>query len=376
MLCDRLNIDLEDLKINKEQPEIQHFLRKTYLDIIDKKDANIIKKKLNKSKNVVGKLVNPTTICFFDLIKLHSHLYQRNQQLALTKLNELNNKLEYMTTELKFYYFKGRGLYEYLYGSLDKSLSFYKRAKFFLERIEGEEADLYFQLSLVYSRLMDIDKAISSAQKSLDLFSRELNLQRIVDCNMLIGINYNKQGDYELAEKQFQKILPLLDAENEIRYKGKIYHNLGNVYALKREFNKSIEYLEKAIHLKRNPEERIKTSYLLAYAHKSKGNTVKALQIIKENISLALENDNHIYYCKFKIMEHLTNSDSDLHSLIQFIEKEALQGFQKYNSVLYTEALLMLAKLNKKVRHYKESAHYFEQYIERDNRQMTKELLH
>lgn len=92
-----------------------------------------------------------------------------------------------------------------------------------------------------------------------------------------LGDSYYKQGKYDDAAKKFEEIAETTKATKD---KAKAYHNLGNTWLQKKDYQKSIDAYKNA--LKNNPADE-DTRYNLAYAQKKLEEQNKKNQQNKDN---------------------------------------------------------------------------------------------
>ncbi|MCP3029623.1 helix-turn-helix domain-containing protein [Halobacillus sp. A5] len=376
-ICKKLDLEPLGLKGDNNQGLI-NLMKDVYYGIVDRINLHEISCRLGEIQEKIKDKIDPNLQIGYKLILAQYFLYQRDERKAMEKLDEAKQNLSYLSKEFRFWFFNSYGLYQYLFGSPLDSLNSYKKAKEIMNEIDLEQAqaNINYQLGLVNAQLMNINDSIFYTKKALDIYNNQLHFQRILDCNILIGINYNRIEKHSLAEKQFLKLLTISAPINDQKYLGKIYHNLGYTYSLKREYDLATQYLKKALEHKKSPKERLSSMYVLAYVFKKNNQLELQLEYIKKGIKLSEEENNYAFYYKFKIMKLLSLENQETKSLFKTLEKEALPYYQKYNPSLYQELNLLLATLYKKNMLYKKSTHYYERYLESTNENSIKEFLY
>lgn len=130
--------------------------------------------------------------------------------------------------------------------------------------IDPENPEIHNNLALVYQELEKYDLSLKHFQRALHLDPKFLEAMN----NM--GVLYVQLGEWDLALHCFKK------AAEDIRYKTPqfAYHNIGSVYFHKGQFQKAIEYYQRAI--------RLAPTYMDAY--RSLASAYEALDRMEEAI--------------------------------------------------------------------------------------------
>lgn len=87
-----------------------------------------------------------------------------------------------------------------------------------------------------------------------------------------LGYIYERQGKYELAEKEYKKAIKK-DRKNWLAY-----YNLGNIYAKREKWDIAEEFYLKALEFSKDPD----LLNNLAYVLNKKGEHCEALKLVKE----------------------------------------------------------------------------------------------
>jgi HTH-type transcriptional regulator, quorum sensing regulator NprR len=374
LLCERLNLEQSELE-EVDEEEVTDLLKRTYKAIVNRDNLSVIEQMIKSLAKYIIKIKNPQINVGYYLIELHYYLYKRDKKNALIKMELIKDNKRYMNRKLEIWYYKAFGLYEYLFGSIGDSLNYYREAERIMLSANKEDVDLYYQMGLVYAKLMKIEDSLEFIMKALKIYNIKLNLKRIVDCNMMIGINYNRIGKYDSAVNQFLNIVALPEGSIDKLTLRKVYHNLGYSYCLNGDTKNAVEYLNKSLAIGERSKQ-ISTLYVLAYVKKKESNINEALKIINEGIKYSQIENNISYYYKFKIIEYYTADNIKIDNIIHIVEKEALPFFKKQNPFLFDELVLILANLYKEIRMYKKSTFYYEVYINSNFKNKTREFLH
>ncbi|WP_335870917.1 helix-turn-helix domain-containing protein [Bacillus sp. 2205SS5-2] len=373
LLCNRLDLNLNDLK-EGDSKSLKALIKEAYEEISRRNEIKIeilIDKLIKKNQN----LIDPEISIGYFIVLANYAIYKNNQIEAQNYLHKANNMKKYMTLEYEYWYHKSNGFFQYLFGSIENSKSNYEEAQQVLVEMKGEDANLYFQLGMVNSRLKKFEQSNKYIKIALVTFNQELNFKKIVECNLIIGINYSKVGNFNKAEEYFLKLIDNLNYSDNQKNLSRVYHNLGIVYSYKNELVKSLDFFGKSLDLKDKPAERANTIYLLAYTYKRYGDIDKAFYYMDKGIKITENIQSQLLY-KFQIMKLYSMEGSEI-QLIELVENTILPYYLETDPILSKECMLLLAELYQKINHYKSACKYFEKYLSTDNTMhIRKELLY
>jgi signal transduction histidine kinase len=127
--------------------------------------------------------------------------------------------------------------------------------------------------------------------KSLSyLLEAERNIEdadsiKIKNIYNIFGLTYTQLGNYQLAEKNFQKALKTSEQLNKITYKGIIYANLGKLFYKQNELEKALEYYRKGSKIEvegKNHNAAGRSFAAMAEIHLDKNEPEKAKQLLEK----------------------------------------------------------------------------------------------
>ena len=132
----------------------------------------------------------------------------------------------------------------------------YEQSRKYLETLKRYDlptkirAIIEFNILIILHHLNKRVHAIQHAEKALLLFFNNHLWEFIAETyNILLGI-YWKESDYDSALNYAYKTMEIVNTHNFLDVKSRLYHNLGVIYKSKKEYEKSIDYFQKAIKLK------------------------------------------------------------------------------------------------------------------------------
>jgi HTH-type transcriptional regulator, quorum sensing regulator NprR len=238
------------IKYDARQPsrtELKKMLTTWYLKIKERKyeEAEHLKEEITYE---ITKTEDPTILCLFNLFSARFYLLNKDLQKGEEFLLRVEKMDKLLSDESNYYQNSFWGLLEYLKGNLEDALKYYQKAEKYSSPANIIEPEFVYQLSIIYSRLGKNLKSILSAYRALTEFDKNTNYERSVDCHILIGINYCRIGDYNIAKDHLSKALNATSyLSNSDSIKSIIYHNMALIYSKKKDPAKALEILFKSM---------------------------------------------------------------------------------------------------------------------------------
>jgi HTH-type transcriptional regulator, quorum sensing regulator NprR len=182
---------------------------------------------------------------------------------------------------------------------------------------EAAKKNVLYNMSLCYKIIDEYDKSLENIHKLISICNIENEFDLyisavIVECNCYIS-----RHEPEKAIRKYEEVVSIFTDETH-RLLGFIYNNLGVAYSKLTEFNKSMEYLQKAINL-RNLIDRENVPYtLLAVGnlYMTQEDYSKALEVIHKAFAMdTTNNDKRFKLRAYEMLEKIYTSQNDLASL-------------------------------------------------------------
>ncbi|WP_188207652.1 helix-turn-helix domain-containing protein [Alkalibacillus aidingensis] len=283
--------------------------------------------------------------------------------LLMDQLNEAEKIFKYITNRsmvfkacapYSFYkfvgiYYRRKGLYNHAIEHLETA-----------EEILGDEEDpeLHLVMAQVYNRFNDILISNKHAQKAFKLFQDKLYYVRMIDCQVVLGVNYCLVGDYYSAENYFVK-LKEVDGEHLLdKTRANIHHHIGYIRFHMQRYDEAQKYFKKALDFNISESDFLNARYLLSYIHVLKKDHYLAKKHINHGLMIAKNINHQRYIVKFKVLKmQLEKRDGELldylqHKVLPFFENSGEEVELKHYYYLYGQLLYQ----NKR---YKKAAEYF-----------------
>ncbi|MFC0187227.1 helix-turn-helix domain-containing protein [Fictibacillus aquaticus] len=320
LLCNRLNLKYEELTPSLSTEAIVNSLKEWYEEIKFRNKDNSDHIYQQMQENMIG-IQDIEILALFHVMSSRHFMLTNEFERAQSHLETASTYLHYISGETKSYYYYFLGLYEYLNGSYDKALEYYLK-------VQGavNEPEYYYQLALIYTKLNKISMAITSTEKALVEFNKNILFYKVIDCYILLAVNYNRIHECETAKSYLQLALrgskSLKDADY---FKKVIYHNLGFVAQTEKKSDEAVDYFLQSIHESPEMQGRELTIYLLAKELLNMGKWEECGTWIHKGMSLLTEK-NSTYYL-LRELQYQVETEDDTEGYKAFIETEALPHF-------------------------------------------------
>lgn len=355
LICERLDINMTGINLEDDE-ELMEMLHRwhNYIQHNDRKGAEELFKKIQLTASLSSS--HPSQI-LFRLFLFRYRLFTNEMEQAQELFQGLQKMEGLLEREYCYYYFKFSGMFYLKLGQLEHAISSIKKAEEKYKRLHFKDPELFFYLSMIYSKKQELNRGIIYAQKALEMYQEILFYERITDCNLLLGIQYNNLGEFDIAEDYFKKLLPKNSNHIQARVLPKVYHNLGYIYYNRKNYEKALSYLQNSYHLKKIDSEKINTLYLIASCYFELDDRNKAKVNLKEGKRLATLCRNQKYTYKFYILEHQIHDALNDHDFITCLRDEILPYFeQSGEKAEYKDVVKLLGDIYFQNRQYKNAA--------------------
>ncbi|UQW97655.1 helix-turn-helix transcriptional regulator [Rummeliibacillus sp. G93] len=354
-LCRKLGITIEQLTQNID--EEQGLLLNNWLEQINKK--NFVDKQYNHLNVVFQDVESPFLLSRYYTILLRYFILIKDKQEAEITSQKVKSFENYITSETEYDYNFSLGLFEYNYGGLNTAYTYFLKGEQILERKGVKDSELLYYMALTLSRSNKISSSTIYAYRALELYNKDLNFIRTVDCSLLLGINFNLMEDYDKAEEFFQKVINISGFHEHIELaKGRAYHNLGNIYSKQGKPDLAIDMLCKSLQFKKHTNNKTNTVYLLAREYFAIGEIEKGTEWLTKGMDLVKETKDTYYQLKLKVLYSRVNEGNSP----QYFDllKKSITYFKDIDLSFTRECAELLAKLQANKFLYKEAYEYLQ----------------
>lgn len=359
LICRRLKIDLTQTNAeDDEKLEKMLYQWHRHIQHQDRKSADHLYREI---KPLISHSSNHQCEILFHLFLFRYHLFTSDLDKARTIFQELRQMEDLLNAEYSFYYYKFSGIFFLKTDKLDQSMTCMRKAEETYRTLHFNDPELFFYLSMIYSKKQELNRGIIYAQQALEMYQDMLFYERITDCHLLLGIQYNNLGEFDIAEDYLTKLLPKKTSHFQRSVLPKVYHNLGYIYFNRKNYHQALTYLEKALILKKNHAEKINTLFLIASSYHALNERNKALGLVQEGMELAERHRNQKYMYKFYILKQKINHTLFDETFIFNLKTNILSYFEESGEKSeYKDIVKLLGDIYFQKRQYKNAASIYQ----------------
>ncbi|MFC0272502.1 tetratricopeptide repeat protein [Metabacillus herbersteinensis] len=361
-LCERLKIQL----IEEEEITLMKSLFDWY-DNIAYRNLDAAKKQYKELQVSVKKSSDTSAFIYFVLFEFRYFLLIQEYVEAEELLGKIHLFRDIFEDKMTYYYEKFVGVFHYVNGKYNVALGHMKNAERFLTRHlsfeKWEEADLYYSISLCCSQLRKHSLGIQYANLALHINQSNYELNRCAECHMLLGINYQREEEYQRSSENYDLAMKVSELLNDLVLEGKIYHNYGYLYSAMEKYEEAINYFIKGISIKgtNNNQPKSLSSILgIINAYYKLARMEECKTWLEEGQKVLNEQFNEEYSIHFRIYHFLVNKEFK-NQYEEFLTEIAIPYFltrEKHNYIIeYAEGL---AKYFEEIHKYKSASYYYQ----------------
>ncbi|WP_243355693.1 helix-turn-helix transcriptional regulator [Bacillus litorisediminis] len=360
LLCSRLNISLHD----GEESNIHERLKDWYKSIINR-DKDFAAKEYEELKGIINQK-DSTSLLYFMMFELRFHLLNRNIHSAVTQIERLQEYTTILSGDLLYYFLKFQALCAYLQNQFTDAYEKYKKAEGLLASNvfeKWEEADLYYSIALTSSRLWKVSICLRYTNQALGIYQAIYDFKRSAECQVLLGISYQRSGEWKKAEESLLLTSKIADSLNDINLKGMVHHNLGYLFSLQEKSDLAIEHYTKSIEYRNHGDDtrKLHTIFSLVMEYYKVNDFDKALTWVHLAFTILESLDQKLteYEYHFKTYYYLLNR-CESEEFENFMKDEVIPYFAEHNMYEYLATYAeILATYYEKAYRYKLSSQYF-----------------
>ncbi len=364
LLMNRLAIDPSKLQKNDEQTELEFkkLLMDTYKTVITSRNDELTKDKLSYLEQNSPLFENDSLHYTYLLITLRFRLILREDiEVLKNEIEALQHSVDQFDAYQLYLFQLNKALFYYGSGIRKKANAYFEDIVSKLDIIplsEWERAEFNYMIAIIYTSEGNIFTAIDYIRKAMDFFLKNLQMNRVLDCYIIIGITRKRSEQFEESLDAYSKAMQICEDFNLHDEKGIIYHNIGTLNSTMGNSEQSILYFKKSIDSKKEESEKLISIFCLIMEY-SKLND-KDLVNHWANIGLAIFhklNDESLrsYYHHFHLFKALHSEEG----LVETTEA-AIQYFKEIQDFRYIHKYcIALAEWYYQNRKYKLSSIYY-----------------
>ena len=353
-ICQRLGINENkvlcevDLALLKK---IKDWLKHIHeFDVTNAKDYyNEIEKKINEDTHF--------DIEYLYELALFGYLLITDQLKSLDQLFNKISKYSELYIESDIYsYYKFVGIYFKRKGKFIDSLKHLKRAEKIIG--EGEDPELCLALAIVYSNINMILISNRYARQAFKKFHDKLYYNRILECQIVLNINYSLARDFDSIDSQLERLIEMEDDNITEKTRANIIYHIGIVNIMKKNYNQAIKYLLKVRKLNINQADYLSARYALVHLYLETGETHLLKNEIEEALQIAKEFNQERFIIKFNIFKFSLADNRE--KLVNYLKEVAIPFFEESGEILELKRdYELMGNTLYDLKRYKSAAEYY-----------------
>lgn len=322
-ICEKLNIKFSHMQ--KENQKLKSEIEELYYAInIDNQD---LAERLYNSISEKD-IYTPEMNTYYLLILYRYYIYKadkNNIEIVFSKLKKI--KKTFNKDQLAYYYhFSGLSLH--LNQNYKKAINLLVDALYLHKEAGYVDFQLLYHLGLVYSLDSKVASVFEYILPALHYFQDDLNYKRVIDCQIILGINYTRIKEYDKALECYNKVLKLTQSIPSKSLIAKVYHNMGFLYYRLKDYSKSINFYEKSLALKKEYEELYSnTLFYLILVYVDSTNYTEATKLIERGLTLTTKHNHKSLNIRMNIL-NFSISPGEKSLYVDYLQKVAVPFFK------------------------------------------------
>lgn len=254
--CETIRLLLERLNINSRDVEnSEHHIIKLLKDL--QKQINYLENEkaiatmglLKDYEEIIG---FTESVYLYELYKLRYYVFINDYKMAEHQLKWLNAHRQNFSQHERYlhsYYYALVLITRGKYAEAAVELTNILKTSSELGSLEGE---FYYHFSLIKGRLDEPSQAILYGRKALHYYKDQFNFKRIIYTSMSLALYYAQGKVFHEAIEIYDHLLRNVELMQQQQLLPAIYHNLGDLYQMRGEYERALVYFEQSASLMEN----------------------------------------------------------------------------------------------------------------------------
>ncbi|MDN4608048.1 helix-turn-helix domain-containing protein [Sporosarcina highlanderae] len=337
LLFERLGLDpgkmqKKDLQAEKEFKEL---LLSTYKLVITSRSVELTAGKLEYLEQNSPLFENDSLYYTYLLITLRFRLILgKNFDELSREIEALSSSVDSFDVYQKYLFLLNQALYYYNSGIRKKAISYFEEIVEDLDKIplgDWEKAEIYYVIAILYTAEANIFLAIDYIRKALDYFMETLQMNRVLECYIIIGVTRKQNEQFEEALEAYSKAMQICEEFHLDSQKGIIYHNIGTLNGIMGNSEDAIQYFEKSLNkrvVERDTDNLI-SIYCLVMEYSKLNDKESVRKWADEGLNIIRQSDDE----RLGFYFHHFNFYKSLHSEEGLSEEIALDAIQYFKEI-------------------------------------------
>ncbi|MFF2753787.1 tetratricopeptide repeat protein [Psychrobacillus sp. NPDC058041] len=352
-LCNRLDISTDQISNLSDTQILEELFQWNNLLMQSKyENALLLKKQLDFKLEYISNL---NILNYYELFNIYHYIRIDDSQVSLEQINNILKKYSLMDSHQKYYMRKIQGFYYSKKNNWHEAKTFFEKAVQLGKLIGIADSDVYYSLSIIYSRLGEFLNSNTYVKNAHSLFHKDLNYDKMLDCEMILAINYLLQKKYSSSKEILDKMLNSANL-NKIKT-ARILHNLGLLFYKQNDYTNAKKNLKDSLKYRTDDLFLMKSYFLLSDIYFILNQKKYAFSFYNLGSSLAENHQNTEYIYKFFILNQKHNNSCSSVQWITFLKDDAVPFFKEHGDQDdYLEVLTLLGDVYYVQKQYKKAA--------------------
>jgi len=221
------------------------------------------------------------------------YIFAGNFEKGFTFLEEATNKAEKTNSDtLLLKSINAKAMGQFMKGDYPKAYLECKRGQVHAERTGNLEMQVFFAMNLAtcFAILKDYDQALPYYQKALEVVKKTKNEGQRAQIESNLGYLYLHTDDYENGKAYCKKAIPILHAEKQQAWESFAWATLGEIAIREKKYDEALVHFSKSEALLMTIEDmqrKAETSHGIAQVYFLKGDIDKSLEYAKKAEEIA-----------------------------------------------------------------------------------------
>lgn len=227
---------------------------------------------------------------------------------------------------------------------------------------DWEMADMRYIMGGLYYKSTDYLQAIEHVRFALNYFQEHFYVERIIECQLIIGLSFKRRKRYTDALAHYEKATKVAGATDLKNYNGMLYNNMGDIYFLIGDQERALKYFLESFEYKVDAKSKLYSVMSLIEVNSEKKNVEGVIEWLTKGYELMGSRDDlQEFDYHFEIYVNCYR-EFDQVKLVNSLKK-AVQYFEAYDEFYTNKYALWLARELRENGKYKLATEYYEKSI-------------
>ncbi|WP_223699972.1 helix-turn-helix domain-containing protein [Sutcliffiella deserti] len=305
------------------------------------------------------------TFLLYLIIKLNYFLLIQDKKVIDSLYEEISGLPKSLNSQIEYVRKRTLGIYYYRKNNNLKSTQLLKEALTMVVShpvCKEDCAGLYYQIALTSHKTSEIYDSIHYAEKALKIYEELVSCRRAAECHIILGLNYQKIYQYQLAEANYKSAKIIGGNLQDIYLQSMALHNLGFNQSCLGNSEDAIFYFLESLKMKKQEDRCLYTYYTLAKEYYKLDLFEFARGWADEGLVLAKRSKIEDYIIHFTVFIYLLENNPKLETYISnYVLPYFTSAGNKGKVAQYAETL---ADYHSKKENYQNASTYYQMSLQ------------